>query len=197
METLLPLLGFVVVQTATPGPNNLMVLASGANYGLQRTLPHILGIAAGFPTMIVAIGLGVGWVFDAWPILHDVLKYAAFAYLLWLAWRIANAGRPKTESGAGSRPLTFWEAAAFQWVNPKAWAILFAAMALYTTAAGNKVLEIGLIAVLFGLVCLPNGVVWTLFGGAIARFLEDETQRRWFNIAMAVLLVASVVPTLF
>lgn len=197
METLLPLLGFVVVQTVTPGPNNLMVLASGANYGLQRTLPHIFGIAAGFPTMIVAIGLGIGWVFDAWPILHDILKYAAFAYLLWLAWRIANAGRPKAEGDASARPLTFLEAAAFQWVNPKAWAILFAAMALYTTAAGNKVFEIGIIAVLFGLVCLPNGVVWTLFGRAIAAFMEDDTQRRWFNIVMAVLLVASVLPTMF
>jgi threonine/homoserine/homoserine lactone efflux protein len=196
METLLPLLGFVVVQTVTPGPNNLMVLASGANYGLRRTVPHICGIAAGFPVMIVATGFGLGWAFEAWPILHDILKYAALAYLLWLAWRIANAGRPKT-AGARARPLSFLEAAAFQWVNPKAWAIVFAAMAIYTTAAGNKVLEIGLIAVLFGLVCMPNGVVWTLFGRAIAGFLENDTQRRWFNIAMAVLLVASVLPTMF
>ena len=197
METLLPLLGFVVVQTFTPGPNNLMCLVSGANFGLRRTIPHIAGIAAGFPIMIVATGFGLGYLFDAWPILHDVLKYVAFAYLLWLAWRIANAGRPKTDNGAGARPLTFIEAAAFQWVNPKAWAIVFAAMALYTTAAGSKVFEIGLIAVLFGLVCFPNGVVWTLFGRAIAGFLEDDTRRRWFNIGMAVLLVVSVLPTMF
>ena len=197
METLLPLLGFVVVQTFTPGPNNLMCLVSGANFGLRRTVPHIAGIAAGFPIMIVATGFGLGYLFDAWPILHDVLKYVAFAYLLWLAWRIANAGRPKTDNGAGARPLTFVEAAAFQWVNPKAWAIVFAAMALYTTATGNKVAEIGLIAVLFGLVCFPNGVVWTLFGRAIAGFLDNDTHRRWFNIGMAVLLVVSVLPTMF
>jgi threonine/homoserine/homoserine lactone efflux protein len=197
METLLPLLGFVVVQTFTPGPNNLMCLVSGANFGLRRTVPHIAGIAAGFPIMIVATGFGLGYLFDAWPILHDVLKYVAFTYLLWLAWRIANAGRPKTDNGAGARPLTFVEAAAFQWVNPKAWAIVFAAMALYTTAAGNKVFEIGLIAVLFGLVCFPNGVVWTLFGRAIAGFLDNDTHRRWFNIGMAVLLVVSVLPTMF
>jgi threonine/homoserine/homoserine lactone efflux protein len=196
METLLPLLGFVVVQTFTPGPNNLMCLVSGANFGLARTIPHISGIAAGFPIMIVATGFGLGYLFDAWPILHDVLKYVAFAYLLWLAWRIANAGRPKTDNGAAARPLTFIEAAAFQWVNPKAWAIVFAAMALYTTAAGNKVVEIGLIAVLFGLVCFPNGVVWTLFGRAIAGFLDNDVHRRWFNIVMAVLLVASVLPTM-
>lgn len=195
METLLPLLGFVVVQTVTPGPNNLMVIASGANFGLRRTLPHIAGIAVGFPVMIVASGLGLGFVFETWPVVHDILKYAAFAYLLWLAWRIVQAGRPTTEEG-GAKPFTFLQAAAFQWVNPKAWAIVFGAMALYTTVGGNKVIEIGLIAVLFGLICFPNGVVWTLFGRAIAGFLEDDTQRRWFNITMAVLLVVSVLPTM-
>ena len=197
METLLPLLGFVVASTVTPGPNNLMCLTSGANYGLRRTVPHIFGIAAGFPVMIVASGFGLGYVFDTWPVVHEILKYVAFAYLLWLAWRIAMAGRPEAKEGAVARPLTFLEAAAFQWVNPKAWAIIFGGMALYTTAGGNKVLEIGLFAVLFGLICLPNGVVWTLFGRAIAGFLEDDAQRRRFNVAMAVLLVVSVVPTMF
>jgi len=197
METLLPLLGFVVVSTVTPGPNNLMCLMSGANFGLRRTVPHISGIAAGFPVMIVASGFGLVWVFGTWPVLHEILKYVAFAYLLWLAWRIAIAGRPEAKEGAGARPLTFLEAAAFQWVNPKAWAIVFGGMALYTTAGGDKVFEIGLFAVLFGLVCLPNGVVWTLFGRAIAGFLENDVQRRWFNIGMAVLLVVSVVPTMF
>jgi threonine/homoserine/homoserine lactone efflux protein len=197
METFLPLLGFVVVSTVTPGPNNLMCLTSGANFGLARTIPHISGIAAGFPVMIVASGFGLVWVFDTWPVLHDILKYVAFAYLLWLAWRIAIAGRPEAKGGAGARPLTFLEAAAFQWVNPKAWAIVFGGMALYTTAGGNKVFEIGLFAVLFGLVCLPNGVAWTLFGRAIAGFLDNDTQRRWFNTTMAVLLVVSVLPTMF
>jgi threonine/homoserine/homoserine lactone efflux protein len=197
METLLPLLGFVLVSTVTPGPNNLMVLASGANFGLARTIPHISGIAAGFPVMIVATGLGLGYVFETWPVTHEILKYVAFAYLLWLAWQIARAGRPKTEEEGGAKPFTFFQAAAFQWVNPKAWAIVFGAMALYTTAGGNKAFEVGLIAVLFGVVCLPNGVIWALFGRAIAGFLADDTQRRWFNIAMAVLLVVSVLPTMF
>lgn len=196
METFLPLLGFVVVSTVTPGPNNLMVLTSGANFGLARTVPHILGISAGFPVMIIAAGLGLGFVFDRWPAVHDILKYVAFAYLLSLAWKIALAERPEAE-GSGASPLTFLQAAAFQWVNPKAWAIVFGAMALYTTVGGNKVVEIGLIAVLFGLICLPNGVVWTLFGKAIAGFLANDTQRRWFNIAMAVLLVVSALPTMF
>src|SRR3990172_350186 len=123
VETLLPLIGFVVVSTATPGPNNLMVLASGANWGLARTIPHIVGITIGFPVMIVAVGLGLGFVFEGYPIAHQILKYLAFAYLLWLAWRMAGAGRPHAE-GLGARPLTVLQAAAFQWVNPKAWVLV-------------------------------------------------------------------------
>jgi threonine/homoserine/homoserine lactone efflux protein len=195
-EILLPLLGFVIVGTATPGPNNLMVLISGANWGLRPTLPHILGIATGFPVMIVAVGLGLDLVFQAFPALHEILKYLAFAYLCWLAWKIAMAGRPEAEGRSG-RPMRFLEAAAFQWVNPKAWAIVFAGVALYTTETGNKAWEIGLIAVLFGLACIPNGIVWALFGSAISRLLDDDSWRRRFNIAMAILLVISTVPTLF
>lgn len=196
METLLPLLGYVVVSSCTPGPNNLMVLSSGANFGLARTWPHILGIAFGFPVMIIAVGLGLGFIFDAYPVVHTVLKYVSFAYLLWLAWQIASAGRPHTDA-AETKPVTFLQAAAFQWVNPKAWAMGIGALALFTTATGNKVVEVGIIALLFGLVCLPNGVMWTLFGRAIAGFLEDDRHRFWFNIGMAVLLVVSVLPTLF
>jgi threonine/homoserine/homoserine lactone efflux protein len=196
METFLPLLGFVVASTVTPGPNNLMVLTSGANYGLRRTLPHIAGIALGFPVMIVAIGLGIGVVFKAAPWLEIGLKYAAFVYLLWLAWKVAQAGRPEAKGG-DSKPLSLLQAAAFQWVNPKAWAIIIGAVALYTSPDGNHLVQVGLIALLFGLVCIPNGIVWALFGTAIARFLDNDRHRRIFNIVMAVLLVASVVPTLF
>ncbi|MBZ0228669.1 MAG: LysE family translocator [Bauldia sp.] len=195
METLLPLLGFVVVATVTPGPNNLMVLVSGANWGLARTLPHIAGIALGFPVMIVAVGLGLGVAFETLPALHVVLKYTAFAYLLFLAWRIAQAGRPDLD-GRRARPLNLVEAAAFQWVNPKAWALVFGGMALFTTAAGDRLTETVTIAALFGVACLPNGIVWCLFGRAIAHFLSDDRWRRRFNVTMAVLLVVSTLPTL-
>jgi len=195
METLLPLLGFVVVSSCTPGPNNLMVLTSGANFGIGRTLPHILGIAFGFPVMILAVGLGLGFVFDAYPVVHTVLKYATFAYLLWLAWQIASAGRPHEIDEA--KPVTFLQAAAFQWVNPKAWAMGIGALALFTTATGDKIVQVGIIAFCFGLVCVPNGLAWAVFGRAIAGFLDDDRHRFWFNIGMAVLLVVSVAPTLF
>jgi threonine/homoserine/homoserine lactone efflux protein len=195
-QTFLALLGYVVVSSVTPGPNNLMVLQSGANFGLRPTLPHICGIAFGFPVMIVAVGFGLGYIFDAYPVVHVVLRWVTFAYLLWLAWRIASAGRPHADP-ASTKPVTFLQAAAFQWVNPKAWAMGVGALALFTTSTGSKVVEVGIIAALFGIVCLPNGVAWTLFGRAIAGFLQDDRNRLWFNIGMAALLILSVVPTLF
>jgi threonine/homoserine/homoserine lactone efflux protein len=196
METLFPLLGYIVVSSVTPGPNNLMMLQSGANFGLARTWPHILGVAVGFPVMIVAIGFGLTYVFDAYPIVHEILKWVSFIFLLWLAWQIASAGRPDAQA-AGGKPVTFLQAAAFQWVNPKGWAMGVGALALFITDGGNRALQVGVIAFLFGAVCLPNGVAWTLFGRAIAGFLENERNARWFNIAMALLLIVSVIPTLF
>jgi threonine/homoserine/homoserine lactone efflux protein len=196
METFLPVLAFVVASTCTPGPNNLMVLASGATFGLGRTLPHIAGIALGFPVMIVAVGIGLGAVFAAAPWLDRTLQYVAFVWLCWLAWRIANAGRPDLQRGS-ARPLTIIQAAAFQWVNPKAWALVLGGTAVFVTAGDGRVMQIAGLALLFGLVCLPNGVVWALFGRAIAAFLADDTRRRWFNAGMAVLLVASALPELF
>jgi len=196
METILPLLAFVVAATVTPGPNNLMVLVSGANWGLARTLPHIAGIAFGFPAMIIAVGLGLGVVFDTMPGLELVLQYMAFTYLLWLAWRMAQAGRPET-GRIRPRPLSFFEAVAFQWVNPKAWSMLFAGVTLFASSADNHMLAVGLMAGLFGLVCLPNGVAWTLFGTAISHLLANDVWRVRFNRVMAVLLVVSVLPSLF
>ena len=151
METSLPLIAFVVAATVTPGPNNLMVLASGANWGLARTLPHVLGIVIGFPVMILAVGLGLSVVFEAAPWLHSVLKYVAFAYLCWLAWRIATAARPG-ENGGIRRPLNLWQAAAFQWVNPKAWTMILSGMAVFVDPAGNRLLQVIGIAALFALV---------------------------------------------
>jgi len=195
METSLPLVAFVVAATVTPGPNNLMVLASGANWGLARTLPHVLGIVIGFPVMILAVGLGLSVVFEAAPWLHSVLKYVAFAYLCWLAWRIATAARPG-ENGGIRRPLNLWQAAAFQWVNPKAWTMILSGMAVFVDPAGNRLLQVIGIAALFAVVVLPNCLAWAVFGRGIARFLSSDGRRRWFNIAMALLLVGSALPAL-
>jgi threonine/homoserine/homoserine lactone efflux protein len=197
MERFLSMLLFVTVTTATPGPNNLMVLASGANFGLRRTVPHIVGIALGFGLMVLAVGVGLGTLFDRFPELHSVLKWIAFAYLLWLAWRMANARAPVEGKVAGARPLSFLGAAAFQWVNPKAWVMAVSTAPLFTTADGNHVVEISQVAGLFALVTLPSCALWCLFGTWIARLLNEDRHQRWFNIAMAVLLVVSVAPVLF
>ena len=195
METTLPLIAFVVASVCTPGPNNLMLLASGANWGLGRTLPHIFGIVLGLPVMILGVGLGVSVVFQAAPWLHAVLKYVAFAYLCWLAWRIAVAAAPGKAPGI-RRPLNVWQAAAFQWVNPKAWTLIVSGMTVFIDPAGNKLSQVVGIAIIFAIVVLPNCLAWAVFGRGIARFLSTEHRRRWFNIAMALLLVGSALPGL-
>jgi len=191
-DLFLPLLAFTVVMTITPGPNNIMITASGANFGFRRTVPHLLGIVIGFPVMVVAIGAGLGEVFKSWPIVHEVLKYAGTAYLLYLAYRIATAGRGEDRQGRG-RPMTFLEAAAFQWANPKGWMMAVGAISAYTTVRGNPLLETLIIAVMFGIVAVPAVGVWALFGVAVRRWLRSDRALRIFNLTMAALLVASLV----
>lgn len=187
---------FAISVGITPGPNNLMLLASGANFGFRRTLPHMLGISAGFPAMILAIGLGLGGLFEAYPQIHIILKYVGMAYLLWLAWKIATAGRTK-DAGTEGKPLNFIQAAAFQWVNPKAWIVIVGAIATYTTLEGDIMREVVVIAAVFGLVTIPIVVIWTFFGTAIRRLLRSGRARTAFNWAMAALLVTSLLPVLF
>lgn len=193
MDLLLPLFTFAVVTSVTPGPNNVMLTASGANFGFRRTLPHMLGIAVGFPVMVVAIGWGLGEIFRSFPALHEVLKYAGAAYLLFLAWKIATAGRAGTAEARG-RPMTFLQAAAFQWVNPKGWMMAISAITAYTTVGGNPFVETLAIAAIFALVTMPCIGLWALFGVGIGRLLQSDTWLRAFNLLMAALLVASLVP---
>ena len=126
-ELLIALLGFAFVTSVTPGPNNMMLLASGVNFGFRRTVPHMLGISIGHSLMVFLVGLGLAGVFKAWPPALVMLKVASVAYMLWLAWKIAHAGAPG-EGTARARPFSFLQAAAFQWVNPKAWAMALGAV---------------------------------------------------------------------
>lgn len=191
---------FAVAMSATPGPNNTMVVASGATYGFSRTLPHMLGIAAGFPVMLVLLGTaGLPLLTD--PRVHAVLKWVGAAYLLWLAWKIATAdpdpADPVAKAGASGRPLGFVQAALFQWVNPKAWVIAAGALATYTAGLDGSSLAATLaLAVLFGIVALPCVALWTLIGVGTARVLRTRRAVRLFNLAMAGLLVASLIPAL-
>lgn len=190
--TFAALLLFSFVSSVTPGPNNLMLLASGVNFGFRRTIPHMMGIGVGFMLMTAVIGLGLGRIFIAVPLAYTVLKYAGAAYLLWLAWKIANSG-PVGESKAGGVPMTFLQAALFQWVNPKAWMMAVTAVATYTLSE-NLMTNTLIVALAFGIVNLPCVSVWAAFGVAMQGFLGDPLRLRMFNWLMAGLLVASLWP---
>jgi len=188
---------FAFVTSITPGPNNFMLMASGVNFGFRRTIPHMLGIGVGFLSLLLGVGFGLGAVLAAYPALHMALKIAGGAYLLYLAWRIAMArsmGDGKAGEGV-ARPMTFLQAAAFQWVNPKAWVMAVTAMAVYTSPQA-PFLSVVLVAVAFAVVNVPSVSAWAGFGVALRGFLADPVRLKWFNIAMGLLLVASLWPML-
>lgn len=191
-------LGFAVSTSGSPGPNNTMLAASGASWGFRSTLPHMLGITVGFPLMVMVMALGAGEVLRARPWLHDALRWVAAAYLLWLAWRLASARPSGADGTAAGQPLGFLGAAAFQWVNPKAWIIALGAAVTYTGAGGAAPATQALaIAGIFGAVSMATTAFWTLIGVGAARLLRTPRALRGFNFAMAGLLVASLLPMLW
>ena len=191
-QTLIPFLLFALSTTFTPGPNNIMVMASGANFGLRRTVPHMFGIAVGFAVMVVAVGLGLGGLFARFPVLHEALKWLGGVYLLWLSWKIASAAGLGSADRRG-RPLRFIEAAAFQWVNPKAWMMAISAFAVYSIAdPSTAIAEALTFAAIFGVICVPSTGAWALFGSALRRLLGNARSLRLFNGALGLLLAASV-----
>lgn len=192
-DALLALAAFALVSSITPGPNNLMLMASGANFGFRRTVPHMLGIGIGFGVMILLVGLGLVRIFDAFPVAHLVLSVIGVTYLLWLAWKIANAGAPDAARKT-VRPFSFVQAALFQWVNPKAWQMALTAITLY--APDRSAVAILWVALVFALINLPSVSVWTVMGQQMRRVLSSPARLRAFNWSMAGLLVLSLVPVL-
>lgn len=193
LDVFAALIAFAFVTSITPGPNNFMLMASGVNFGFRRTIPHMLGIGAGFLSLLLGVGFGLGAVLTAWPPLHLGLKVAGGAYLLYLAWRIAMSRTLGGKGEAGARPMSFFEAAAFQWVNPKGWVMAVTAMAVYTDPKA-PFLSVALVAVAFALVNLPSVSTWAGFGVALRGFLSDPVRLKWFNIAMGVTLAATLWP---
>jgi threonine/homoserine/homoserine lactone efflux protein len=190
-EMLFALMGFAFVTSVTPGPNNMMLLASGVNFGLRRTVPHMLGISVGHSVMVFLVGLGLAGAFTAWPPALTVLKLASVGYMLWLAWKIAHAAAPG-EGRAAARPMTFLQAAAFQWVNPKAWAMALGAVSAYV--AEPSVWAYAAVAGVFAGVNLPSVTVWAAAGQGLRRWLDGPGRLRAFNWTMAGLLVLSLWP---
>lgn len=171
-----------------------MVAASGVNFGFRRTRPHILGICFGHSGMTFIIGAGLGPVFTEYPMAHLIMRYAAFAFVCWIALRIARADIGE-EGGGGGKPMTFFQAVLFQWINPKAVAMSVGAVSAFMTGGGAALLEAGLIAGVFLLLALPCISLWGLFGAAVGGYLRGNRRMlRAFNITMAVLLVAAMLP---
>ncbi|NML05376.1 LysE family translocator [Sphingomonas sp. G-3-2-10] len=193
-DTLFALTIFALASSITPGPNNLMLMASGTNFGFRRTLPHLMGVSIGFVAMIVLVGVGLAQLFAAYPLAHQVLRIVSIAYLLWLAWRIATAPPPAAREGKEAKPLSFVQAALFQWVNPKAWTMALTALSAYMPPTDPRI-GLLIVAGVFGLVNLPSVGLWTLLGVQMRRFLGNAGRLRAFNLTMAGLLVASLYPT--
>lgn len=195
LDLLLGFALFALVTSITPGPNNTMLLASGVNFGFNRTIPHMLGITCGFFSLVLAVGLGLGAVFQTYPLLYTVLRYVGAAYLIYLAWKIAHSG-PVSDGGADeNKPISYWGAAAFQWVNPKAWIMAIGAISTYTPLQGYF-FNVVVIAAVFALINLPSVSLWVVCGSLLRNLLQDRRWLRVFNWGMALLLVASLYPLL-
>jgi threonine/homoserine/homoserine lactone efflux protein len=196
-EVIIAVFLFAVSTLVTPGPNNLMLLASGLNFGIRRTLPHLTGIALGFPLMFIAVGFGLSQVFAWFPWLYEIIKVAGTAYLLLLAWKIATTQPQTAEAATIGSPMKLWQAMLFQWVNPKAWVMTIGAVATYTTAEGDFVAQVFAIGLVFFALIYPLNGLWVVFGSALQRILKSPQQQRWFNRAMGGLLALSVAPVIW
>jgi threonine/homoserine/homoserine lactone efflux protein len=194
LETLPALALFAFVTSVTPGPNNLMLMASGANFGFRRTVPHMLGVSLGFVLMAFLVGVGLAGLFQTYPVAVTALEVVSVVYMLWLAWKIAHAAAPKDRQ-VGGTPMTFLQAAAFQWVNPKAWAMALTAVTVH--APDRSLWAVALVAVIFGAINLPSVSLWTLIGQQLRRVLTNTRRLTIFNWTMAGLLILSLAPVLW
>ncbi len=211
-QFLLAIFLFCFASCATPGPNNLMLLASGVNFGFRRTLPHMMGINFGFGVMVFLVGLGLAQLFQLYPALHSIMKWGSVAFMLYLSWKIATADAPQASSNKaseanpladqatkGSQPMQWWQAALFQWINPKGWVMALSAISAYVPQENGlaSMPHLLLLALMFIVVNIPVGMAWTLFGVRLRAWLEDDAQRRAFNYVMAMLLVLSLAPMIW
>ncbi len=198
-EIITALIAFAFVSSITPGPNNLMLMASGTNFGFKHTIPHVLGVVIGFTVMIVLVGVGLLQLFDAFPLSYLILKVLSVAYLFYLAWKIATSApleNDDTRLESKAKPFTFLQAALFQWVNPKAWAMALTAISAYMPPF-HSMITVVMVAVIFGAVTLPSTSVWVLIGSQMRRFLTNPFSLQVFNVCTALLLIGSLYPILF
>lgn len=187
---------FAAISAYTPGPNNTLLMASGINFGYRRTLPLVLGVCIGFPLMIACVGLGLGKIFAAFPLIYTVLKYAGAAYMVWLAWKIASSAPTSNQKTKVSYPMTFLQGAAFQWVNPKGWVMAVTSLSTYTVAA-QYYTGVAAITAVYVVMGFTSASAWALFGMALKQVMSDPRWFRFINGILALLLVASLIPMLW
>lgn len=185
---------FALVSSITPGPNNLMLMNSGASFGIKKTIPHVLGVVIGFDIMVMLVGTGIMGVFERYPMGAEILKVASIAYLLYLSYQIATSTSAPEQTDAQAKPMSFLQAALFQWINPKAWTMALTAISVYATSTDFK--AVLFVTVVFGLINLPSVSVWVFLGKKMQSILTNQTRLRAFNMTMALLLVGSLYPVL-
>jgi threonine/homoserine/homoserine lactone efflux protein len=193
-ELYLALLSFCLVTTITPGPNNMMLLSSGLVFGVRRSLPHMAGVASGVIFMALIVGIGMAWVAHYLPMFHRALHIVSTVYLLWLAWKIARSAGPG-EGKAGAQPMRYIQAVAFQWVNPKAWAMVLGAVSTFTRP-DHLLADLPLVLACFALVGPPCNLLWIAAGSALKAYLRNPRTVRLVNFGLAGMLVASILPGL-
>jgi threonine/homoserine/homoserine lactone efflux protein len=199
IELFTALAAFAFVSSITPGPNNLMLMASGTNFGFARTVPHMFGVCIGFTIMVILVGVGLMNLFQAYPLSFTILRVLSVCYLLFLAWKIATASPPSegsTDRDPSRKPLTFLQAALFQWVNPKAWAMALTAISAYAPESG-AFHGILLVAMILAAINLPSISTWVVLGTQLRRLMTEPLKLRIFNVVAALLLVGSLYPILF
>ena len=188
---------FSIATSLTPGPNNIMLLSSGLTYGYKRTIPHILGVVIGFPLMTIFVGIGLGEFFKLYPIAFTVLKVLGILYLLWLAWKIANSTPTFKENDADSQPLKFIPIVLFQWINPKNWIKIITAMSVYVTSVEHATMQIMIITLIFFITVIISANSWAMGGVILKKLIKSDVGIKRFNVIMAIILVLSIVPTIF
>jgi len=193
MDWFLSVILFAASSSITPGPNNIMLMSSGLNFGVRQSIPHLLGILVGFPLLIVAVALGFSALFAVFPQLHNLIQIVGVVYLLFFAWMIATS-EASDFSAANKKAMSFLQALAFQWFNPKAWIMATGAIAAYTSVDADFAIQVVYIVTVFCLVGTPCMVVWLLFGSFLSRYLKRSSYRKVFNVTMAGLLLISILP---
>jgi threonine/homoserine/homoserine lactone efflux protein len=193
-EIFLGLILFASVAAFTPGPNNALLMAAGMNYGFQRTWPMMLGVTLGFPFMIGLVGLGLGRVFDAYPLSYTALKYVGAGYMLYLAWKIATSV-PNGNTLTGDKPLSFFQMCLFQWVNPKGWVMAVTALSAYTEAE-DYYYGVAIVVAVFAVMGISSAMTWVAFGAGLKQVMTDPRFFRAINVGLGALLVLSLVPML-